>query len=71
MLTKCDPRTYAIIGASTAFHREPGCYCLACVYREASTTEIGARNIPCPHVVELPISYKGRRLEASCRVDLI
>ena len=69
--SKRDPRTYAIIGAAMAVHRELGCGFLECVYQEPLSMEFDAQNIPSRREVELPISYRGRRLQATYRVDFI
>jgi len=54
-----------------AVYRELGCGFLECVYQEALAIELGIRDIPCQREVELPISYRGRRLNATYRADFL
>ncbi len=66
-----DPRTYAIIGAAIQVHGELGCGFLEAVYQEALALEFGRQGLPFAAQVELPISYRGRPLDASFRADFI
>ena len=66
-----DQRTFAIIGAAMEVHRQLGCGFLEAVYQEALTLELDARGIPSRRQVELPISYKGQKLNTSYRTDFI
>jgi len=52
-------------------HRELGCGFLEPVYREALALELAARKIPFSREVELPVSYKGDRLNTSYRADFV
>lgn len=52
-------------------HRQLGCGFLEAVYQEALTLELAARGIPSRHQVELPISYKGQKLNTTYRTDFV
>ena len=66
-----DPRTYAIIGAAMEVHRELGRGFLEAVYQEAFEKEARRRGLPFAREVELPIFYKGERLNTEYRCDFV
>lgn len=66
-----DPRTHAILGAAMEVHQQLGCGFLEPVYQQALALELAARKIPFRQEVELPISYKGKQLQAAYRADFI
>jgi GxxExxY protein len=66
-----DPRTYAINGAAMEVHRQLGCGFLEAVYQEALAVEFSLRGIPFKREVEIPISYKDRRLTTTYRADFV
>ena len=68
---KRDPRTHAIIGAAMEVHRQLGCGFLEAVYQEALALELTARAVSHRREVELPVLYKGRRLNTLYRADFI
>ena len=66
-----DPRTYAIIGAAMEVHRQLGHGFLEPVYQEALALELAARAVPHRREVDLPVYYKGVRLNAAYRTDFL
>jgi GxxExxY protein len=66
-----DPETYAVIGAAMEVHRLLGYGFLEVVYQEALAAELEERSIPYERELDLPVSYKGRSLSCSYRVDFL
>lgn len=66
-----DPPTQGIIGAAMAVPRELGPGFLEPVYHAALALEFDARLITYHHEVELPVHYKGQRLDVSYRPDVV
>jgi GxxExxY protein len=66
-----DPRTYAIIGAAMEVHRQLECGFLEPVFQEAMALEMTSRGIAYRPQVELPVFYKGTRLEAYYKADFV
>jgi GxxExxY protein len=66
-----DWRTEAIIGAAMEVHRVLGYGFLETVYQQALAKEFNLRQIPFHQEVDLPLEYKGEKLEAFYRVDFI
>ena len=68
---KRDPRTYAILDAAMEVHRQLGCGFLEPVYQEALALEFESQAVPFRLEVELPVFYKGQKLNISYRADFI
>jgi GxxExxY protein len=68
---KRDSRTYSVIGAAMEVHRHLGCGFLESVSQEAMALELTAREIPYRREVEIPVFYKGLRLDSSFRADFL
>ncbi len=66
-----DPRTFAIIGAAMEVHRQLGCGFLEPVYQEALAIELAVRGMAHRREVELPVYYKGQRLNSCYRADFL
>ncbi len=66
-----DPKTYAIIGAAIEVHKQLGCGFLEGVYQEAMAQELTEQGIPFEREKELPVEYKGKRLNVTYRADFI
>src|SRR6516165_1052630 len=66
-----DPRTDAIIGAAMEVHRQLGCGFLEAVYQEALEIELKRAGVPASPQVELPIFYRGQRLNCYYIADFV
>jgi GxxExxY protein len=71
IFTENDPRTYAIIGASMAVHRELGCGFAEPVYQESLALEFAARHIPFVREEKISLAYKGQPLKTKYSPDFI
>jgi len=65
------PLTDAVIGAAIEVHRELGPGLLESVYEECLCYELQERGIAFRRQLELPIVYKGRRLDFGYRLDML
>lgn len=66
-----DEQTFAIIGAAMAVHRELGHGFLEAVYQEALAMEFAATGIEYEREVELPVYFRGQRLNTGYRADFV
>jgi GxxExxY protein len=66
-----DDDTYQIIGAAFEVHSRLGSGFLEAVYQEALHHEFDERGIPFRQQVEVPVFYKGQKLQTSYRTDFL
>jgi len=64
-----DDKTYKIIGACMEVHKQLGCGFLEAVYQEALEQEFITQGIPYEREKQLPVFYKGKKLNTFYRVD--
>jgi GxxExxY protein len=60
-----------ILGAAIEVHKALGPGLLESVYESALRIELDARGIESRRQIELPLLYKGQRLDGALRVDLL
>jgi GxxExxY protein len=72
-LKDADPNdcSGSVISAAIEVHRVLGPGLLESVYEACMCRELAARDIPFRRQVSLPVEYKGARLEAGLRLDLL
>src|SRR4051794_845455 len=63
--------TEQIIGAAIEVHRELGPGLLESAYQRCLAHELALRGVPCVKELNLPVEYKGVRLDVGYRVDLL
>src|SRR5215467_12864959 len=66
-----DPRTSPIIGAAIEVHRELGPGLLESAYEECLCHELHLRGIKFQRQVDLPVGYKGLKLDCGYRLDIV
>ena len=66
-----DDGTREIIGAAIDVHREPGPGLLESVYEACLCRELSRRGLSFERQIALPIAYKGEKLDAGLRIDLL
>jgi GxxExxY protein len=66
-----DPLTERVIGAAIEVHRILGPGLLESAYEECLCHELSEKGLQFRRQVDLPISYKGIRLNCGYRIDLI
>ena len=63
--------TQEIIGAGIAVHRALGPGLLESAYQKCLSQELALRSIPFQYELPIPLDYRGLRLEAGYRLDLL
>jgi GxxExxY protein len=66
-----DPRTSEIVGAAIEVHRHLGPGLLESAYEECLCHELRLRGIDFRRQIDLPVEYKGLKLDCGYRLDLI
>lgn len=66
-----DPRTSAILGAAIEVHRHLGPGFLESAYEECLCHELHLRGLSFQRQVDLPVEYKGLKLDCGYKIDLI
>jgi len=69
--TSINQLTQEIIGAGIAVHRVLGPGLLESAYQKCLSQELALRGIPFEYELPLPLEYRGLRLEAGYRLDLL
>jgi GxxExxY protein len=69
--TGINQLTQEIIGAGIAVHRALGPGLLESAYQRCLCQELSLRRIPFDREVPIPLEYRGIRLEAGYRLDLL
>ncbi|MCZ7582748.1 MAG: GxxExxY protein [Deltaproteobacteria bacterium] len=69
--TQRDPLSDKIIGAAIEVHRNLGPGLLESIYEQCLAHELEASGLTFQRQVEILVIYKGRRLDAVYRVDLV
>jgi len=68
---KANALSYEIIGSAIEVHRILGPGLLESAYEECLCKELKLRSIPFERQVELPIEYKGMKLSAGYRINIV
>ncbi|HEY5552980.1 MAG TPA: GxxExxY protein [Opitutaceae bacterium] len=63
--------TYKILGACFEVYKEKGCGFLEAVYQESLEIEFELQDIPAKALVQIPLTYKGRKLKKTYEADFI
>ena len=66
-----DPRTAPIIGAAIEVHRALGPGLLESAYEECLCHELHLRGLAFQHQVDLPVPYKGLKLDCGYKMDVV
>jgi GxxExxY protein len=70
-IARANELSHHVVGAAIEVHRTLGPGLLESAYQECLCRELYLREIPYQRQVELPVEYKGTRLECAYRLDLV
>ena len=70
-LEEKDPRTTPIIGAAIEVHRILGPGLLESAYEDCLCHELHLRGLRFQRQVDVPVSYKGLKLDCGYKIDLV
>jgi GxxExxY protein len=68
---RADELSGLVIGAAIEVHRSLGPGLLESAYQECLCRELYLREIPFERQIQLPVEYKGVRLESAYRLDVV
>ncbi|MFN9977841.1 MAG: GxxExxY protein [Phycisphaerae bacterium] len=71
LFRRCDAITDKIIGAAIEVHRSLGPGLLETAYEACLAKELADRGVAFARQLELPVNYKGIRVECGYRIDLL
>jgi GxxExxY protein len=60
-----------VVDAAFAVHTAPGPGLLESVYEQCLAYELEARDVPFQRQVALPVQYRGKRIDAGFRMDMV
>ena len=70
-MIKGNQLTNEIIGSAIEVHRNPGPGLLGSTYEECMAFELQDRDLIIKRQYEIPVLYKGKKLEQNYRIDLL
>ncbi len=70
-LDQKDPRTASIIGAAIEVHKTLGPGLLESAYEDCLCHELHLRGVRIQRQVDIPLSYKGLKLDCGYKIDLV
>ncbi len=70
-LDQKDPRTASIIGAAIEVHKTLGPGLLESAYEDCLCHELHLRGMRFQRQVDIPLSYKGLKLDCGYKIDLV
>jgi GxxExxY protein len=71
MAEERDSLSYVVLGAAITVHREMGPGLLESVYQACLANELSRAGVPFSMGVEVPLVYRGTRLDSRLRLDIL